>query len=56
MKVIDLYETLRAAAQQNPLLPVVARGVDDMGNEVEIRLKGIVALGTDQWGHVLVLK
>lgn len=56
MRAIDFYETLRTAVATHPNLPVVVRGLDDSGNEVDIKLRGVVQVGTDQWGHVLVLK
>ena len=56
MKAIDIYQTLGRAVLQHPNIPVVVRGLDDSGNEVDIKLKGIVQLGSDHWGPVIVLK
>ena len=56
MRAIDLFESFRQAVRVHPHLPVVVRGIDDSGNEVDVKLKGVVTVGTDQWGPVLVLK
>jgi len=50
MKAVDIYNSLGKA------VAVVVRGLDDNGNEVDIKLKGIVQLGSEQWGPVIVLK
>jgi hypothetical protein len=59
MKAITLYENLRDILTRHPevqQLDVVCRGLDDTGNEVDIKLKGVVGMGTDRWGNVVVLK
>ena len=56
MRAIDIYNSLGQAVAKYPNLPVVVRGLDDSGNEVDIKLKGIVQVGSEQWGPVIVLK
>ena len=56
MRAIEIYHALGKAVAQHPNLPIVVRGLDDSGNEVDIKLKGIVQLGSEQWGPVIVLK
>lgn len=56
MKAVDIYQSLGKAVQQYPNVPIVVRGLDDSGNEVDVKLKGVVQLGSDHWGPVIVLK
>ena len=56
MKAVDIYNSLGKAVAMHPHLPIVVRGLDDNGNEVDIKLKGIVQLGSEHWGPVIVLK
>lgn len=56
MRAIDIYEALKPAITTYPNLPIVVRGLDDSGNEVDIKLKGVVTVGSEHWGPVIVLK
>jgi hypothetical protein len=56
MRVVDLVQQLIPLAQKEPQLQVVVRGLDDRGNEIDIKLMGTVRLTQDQWGTYILLK
>ena len=56
MRVMDLAEQLNVIARREPHLQVVVRGLDERGNEVDIKLMGTVRLDQDQWGTFVLLK
>ena len=56
MRAVDIYNSLGQAVAKYPNLPVVVRGLDDSGNEVDIKLQGVVTIGSEHWGPVIVLK